>query len=143
MKEQLDNEKALPWNEHTSMCEIELAEPDDFNKIVETLTRIGIPSEESKTLFQSCHLLHKRGRYYIVHFKEMFLMDGKPSKFTEYDLARRNTIATLLSDWGLVANIITPEDQLVPQAPMSCIKIISYKAKPEWTLVPKYTIGKK
>ena len=122
------------------MLEISLSEPDDFLKIKETLTRIGVASKrESQTLFQSCHILHKQGRYFIVHFKELFMLDGKPSNFTSDDLARRNTIATLLSDWGLLD--IVDESQATEKTSLRNIKIISHNNKKEWNLESKYSIG--
>ena len=121
------------------MVECTLAEPDDFLKIRETLTRIGVASRKDKTLFQSCHILHKQGRYYIVHFKELFALDGKPTNLSQNDIERRNTIAGLLEDWNLVEILGMNE----PKAPLSQIKIISYKEKEEWTLETKYNIGKK
>jgi len=123
------------------MLQISLAEPDDFLKVKETLTRIGVASQKDNTLFQSCHILQKRGLYYIVHFKELFLLDGKISSLEIGDLARRNTIAQLLSDWNLIEIISKPEK--FECAPMREIKIISYKEKNVWNLVPKYNIGKK
>ena len=122
------------------MLEVALNEPDDFLKIKETLTRIGVASRKDKKLFQSCHILHKQGRYFIVHFKELFLLDGKKSNFEGNDLERRNTIATLLSDWGLV-NFVKKEE--LSCAPLKQIKIIPYREKAEWELCPKYNIGKK
>ena len=123
------------------MLEITLNEPDDFLKVRETLTRIGIASRKEKKLFQSCHILHKQGRYFIVHFKELFLLDGKKATLEESDLQRRNTIATLLSDWGLV-NIIDPA-QAKDKAPLRQIKVVSYREKKEWELCQKYNIGVK
>ena len=128
----------IEWNADM-MVEVTLAQPDDFLKVKETLSRIGVASNKSKTLFQSCHILHKRGRYFIVHFKELFRMDGKTSNITENDVARRNTIATLLSDWGLVS--LVSETHLEPVAPMRQIKVIPYRDKENWNLVVKYTIG--
>jgi len=123
-----------------SMLEVTLNEPDDFLKVRETLTRIGVASRKDKKLYQSCHILHKQGRYFIVHFKELFLLDGKKSNLEENDLARRNTIAQLMSDWGLV----TLENATIePLAPMRQIKIIPFKEKNEWELCPKYNIGNK
>ena len=122
-----------------SMLEVSLSEPDDFLKIRETLTRIGVASRKDQKLFQSCHILHKQGRYFIVHFKELFALDGKDTNLSENDIARRNTIVKLLSDWGLVEMKATPE----PIAPLSQIKIISFKEKNEWILETKYNIGKK
>lgn len=124
-----------------SMLEVTLNEPDDFLKVRETLTRIGVASRRDNTLFQSCHILHKQGRYFIVHFKELFLLDGKKSNLEENDLARRNTIATLMSDWGLVS--IDNRDKAQPLAPLRQIKIIPFKEKTNWTLQPKYNIGNK
>ena len=122
------------------MLEVTLNEPDDFLKVRETLTRIGVASRKDKKLYQSCHILHKQGRYFIVHFKELFLLDGKKSNLEENDIARRNTIAQLMSDWGL----ITIDGQKVePLAPMRQIKIIPFKEKNEWELCPKYNIGSK
>lgn len=124
-----------------SMLEVTLNEPDDFLKVRETLTRIGVASRRDNTLFQSCHILHKQGRYFIVHFKELFLLDGKKSNLEENDIARRNTIATLMSDWGLVS--IDNRDKAQPLAPLRQIKIIPFKEKTNWTLQPKYNIGSK
>ena len=121
------------------MLEVTLNEPDDFLKVRETLTRIGVASRKDKKLFQSCHILHKQGRYFITHFKELFLLDGKKSNLEDSDLERRNTIATLLSDWGLV-NIVNR--QMVEQkAPLRTIKIVSYREKSDWVLCQKYNIG--
>jgi hypothetical protein len=122
------------------MLEVILNEPDDFLKIKETLTRIGVSSKKiPNTLFQSCHILHKQGRYFIVHFKELFLLDGKNASLTENDIERRNTITTLLSDWGLL-NIVN-EENAQPQTDLRSIKIISHRAKVDWDLKPKYSIG--
>lgn len=122
------------------MLEVTLNEPDDFLKVRETLTRIGVASRKTTNkLYQSCHILHKQGRYFIVHFKELFLLDGKPSNLTENDMERRNTIATLLSDWGLVS-IVNPA-QCANKAPLRQIKIISHKEKGNWELIAKYAIG--
>ena len=122
------------------MLEVRLNEPDDFLKVRETLSRIGVASRKDKTLFQSCHILHKQGKYYIVHFKELFALDGKDTNLSENDIARRNTIANLLSDWGLIDVIGT---SIVEAAPLSQIKVISFKEKNEWKLETKYNIGKK
>ena len=122
------------------MLEVGLKEPDDFLKVRETLSRIGVASRKEKTLFQSCHILHKQGKYYIVHFKELFALDGKDTNLSENDIARRNTIANLLSDWGLV-KVVSESD--VESAPLSQIKVISFKEKNEWKLETKYNIGKK
>lgn len=124
------------------MIEVTLEQQDDFLKVRETLTRIGIASRKDKTLYQSCHVLHKQGKYYIVHFKELFALDGKPANFDEADTARRNTIANLLSDWGLI-KLVDASKSASPVAPMSQIKIIPHKDKSEWTLEAKYTIGRK
>ena len=121
------------------MLEVGLKEPDDFLKVRETLSRIGVASRKNKTLFQSCHILHKQGKYYIVHFKELFALDGKDTNLTENDISRRNTIAKLLLDWGLV-NIIS---ELGEVAPLSQIKVLSYSDKNDWVLETKYNIGKK
>jgi len=125
-----------------SMIEVGLQEQEDFLKVRETLTRIGVASRKDKTLYQSCHILHKQGRYYIVHFKELFALDGKPTNFNEEDQGRRNTITNLLAEWGLVS-IINPDSSTDPIAPLSQIKIISHKEKEEWALVAKYNIGRK
>ena len=121
------------------MLEVTLNEPDDFLKIRETLTRIGVASRKDNKLFQSCHILHKQGRYFIVHFKELFLLDGKPSNLIENDIQRRNTISTLLADWGLV-NIVNPE-VAKDLAPLRQITVIPFKEKSQWELCPKYNIG--
>jgi len=122
------------------MLEVSLNEPDDFLKVRETLSRIGVASRKDKTLFQSCHILHKQGKYYIVHFKELFALDGKDTNLSENDIARRNTIANLLSDWGLVDVVGTTK---IEAAPLSQIKVISFKEKGDWKLETKYNIGKK
>jgi hypothetical protein len=124
-----------------TMVEVKLKKEDDFLKIKETLTRIGVASERTKTLYQSCHILHKRGRYYITHFKEMFALDGKPTSLDVEDIQRRNTIIKLLSDWGLLT-IVDPT-QITDQAPMRLVKVIPHKEKDQWQLVAKYRIGKK
>jgi len=121
--------------------EVELPEPDNFLKVKETLTRIGVASLKTKTLYQSCLILHKRGKFYIVHFKEMFLLDGKPSDFTIDDKARRNTIANLLHEWNLV-KLVDPAKSAEPLAPLNSIKVLSYAEKPNWVLQSKYTIGR-
>ena len=123
------------------MLEITLAEPDDFLKVRETLTRIGVASRRENKLFQSCHILHKQGRYYIVHFKELFMLDGKKANLEQSDVERRNTIATLLSDWGLVE--IQNKEVAQECAPLRQIKIIGFKDKEQWELCPKYNIGNK
>ena len=123
----------------TEMLEVTLNEPDDFLKIRETLTRIGVASRKDQKLYQSCHILHKQGRYFIVHFKELFLLDGKPSNLLENDLQRRNTITTLLADWGLIS-IVDPS-KAKDIAPLRQIKVIPFKEKSQWELCPKYNIG--
>ncbi len=125
-----------------SLVEISLLEQEDFLKIKETLTRIGVASKKDNTLYQSCHILHKQSKYYIVHFKELFVLDGKPSNFSDDDKARRNTISTLLEQWGLL-KIVRPEYIAELMAPISQIKIISHKEKDDWQLVAKYNIGRK
>ena len=133
-----DNIQITDWTPG-SMLEVMLSEPDDFLKIRETLTRIGVASRKDQKLFQSCHILHKQGRYFIVHFKELFALDGKDTNLSENDIARRNTIANLLNDWGL----IEVKGSVEPMAPLSQIKILSFREKDEWTLETKYNIGKK
>ena len=123
-----------------NMLEISFKENDDFLKIRETLTRIGVSSRKDKTLYQSCHILHKRGKYYLVHFKEVFALDGKESSITENDLARRNAIARLLEEWDLLS-ILDEEQSSTPLAPMSQIKVLPHKEKDEWNLIAKYNIG--
>ena len=122
-----------------SPLEVSLNDSEDFLKVRETLSRIGVASKKDKVLYQSCHILHKKGRYFITHFKELFALDGKEADFQDNDLQRRNTIAKLLQDWGLVSILTEVEDY----APLSQIKIISFKEKREWELIPKYNIGKK
>jgi hypothetical protein len=133
-----NNEKSVEWTP-ASMLEITLNEPDDFLKVRETLTRIGVASRQDRKLFQSCHILHKQGRYFIVHFKELFVLDGKPSTITENDVQRRNTIAVLLADWGLVTMVNT--EMAKDRAPLRQIKVISHKERDQWELCPKYNIG--
>ena len=130
--------ESVNWTQE-QMLEVELKEPDDFLKIRETLSRIGVASRKDKVLYQSCHILHKQGKYFIVHFKELFALDGKQTNLSENDIARRNTISRLLSDWGLVKI----KGETDPAAPLSQIKIISFKEKNEWILETKYNIGKK
>ena len=125
-----------------SLIEVRLASEEDFLKIKETLTRIGVASRKDKKLFQSCHILHKQGKYYIVHFKELFALDGKPSNFSDDDIARRNTIVNLLAEWELIG-LVSPQKSSTPVAPFSQVKVITHKEKDEWELVAKYTIGKK
>jgi hypothetical protein len=124
------------------LVEVKIAEEEDFLKIKETLTRIGVASRKDNKLYQSCHILHKQGKYYIVHFKELFALDGKPTDFTDEDKGRRNTIASLLEEWGLI-KVVETERVKEPKAPMSQIKIIPYKDKGNWTLEAKYSIGRK
>ncbi len=126
------------WTQE-QMLEVTLNEPDDFLKVRETLSRIGVASRREKKLYQSCHILHKQGKYYIVHFKELFALDGKKTNLSENDIARRNTISNLLSDWGLIKIVGNIDDT----APLSQIKILPYKEKNEWILETKYNIGKK
>ena len=128
----------INWTQE-QLLEVGLDEPDDFLKVRETLSRIGVASRKERKLYQSCHILHKQGRYYIVHFKELFALDGKNTNLSENDIARRNTIVNLLDDWGLVEVLGKTE----PSAPLSQIKVISYKEKSDWTLETKYNIGKK
>ena len=134
----MEENNIVEWNPN-DMLEVSLNEPDDFLKIRETLTRIGVASRKDNKLYQSCHILHKQGRYFIVHFKELFLLDGKKSNLEENDVARRNTIAILMSDWGLLS--IDKKDNAQPVAPLRQIKIISFKDKDQWELCPKYNIG--
>ena len=133
----MEENDIVQWSP-TEMLEVTLNEPDDFLKVHETLTRIGVASRKDKKLFQSCHILHKQGRYFIVHFKELFLLDGKKANLEKNDIMRRNTIATLLSDWGLIDVVSATELEC---APLRQIKIISYKDKHNWELCPKYNIG--
>jgi len=125
------------------LVEVTLKEQDDFLKVRETLTRIGVASKKDNTLFQSCHILHKRGQYYVVHFKELFALDGKPTDITENDLARRNAIVNLLEDWGLLKVVDKRQTETPEPIFLSQVKIISHKEKDKWQLVPKYNIGKK
>ena len=136
----MEENNIIEWTP-TSMLEVTLNEPDDFLKVRETLTRIGVASRKDNKLYQSCHILHKQGRYFIVHFKELFLLDGKKSNLEENDVARRNTIATLMSDWGLVS--IYDKTKAESLAPLRQIKIIPFKEKDDWELCPKYNIGNK
>jgi len=127
--------------EPTNMVEVALTEPDDFLKVRETLTRIGVASRKERKLYQSCHILHKQGRYYIVHFKELFALDGKKTNLSLNDVQRRNRIAKLLSDWGLI-NVVE-EERIEDLAPLNQIKVLSFKEKDEWSLESKYNIGRK
>ena len=133
-------EPTVDWSQD-QMIEVMLNEPDDFLKVRETLTRIGVASRKEKKLYQSCHILHKQGRYYIVHFKELFALDGKRANLTVNDIQRRNRISKLLSDWGLVT--IVKENSVEDIAPLNQIKVLAYKDKSEWILEQKYNIGKK
>ena len=134
------SEPEVSWSQN-SMIEVSLNEPDDFLKVRETLTRIGVASRKEKKLYQSCHILHKQGRYYIVHFKELFALDGKHANLTVNDVQRRNRIAQLLSDWGLIT--IISESEVADIAPLNQIKVLAFKEKQEWTLESKYNIGRK
>ena len=125
-----------------TLVEVRINNDDDFLKIRETLTRIGVASRKDKTIYQSCHILHKQGRYYIVHFKELFALDGKPSNFGDEDKGRRNTIANLIAEWGLV-ELVDKNKSTEPVAPLSQIKVLPHREKNEWNLVAKYNIGKK
>lgn len=136
--ENQNNVVSIDWTP-AMMLEITLNEPDDFLKVRETLTRIGVASRKENKLYQSCHILHKQGRYFIVHFKELFLLDGKPSNLLENDIQRRNTIVTLLVDWGLVTAV--QASQLEDKAPLRQIKVLSFREKDDWELCPKYNIG--
>ena len=136
----MSEEDLVSWSPE-SMLEITLAQPDDFLKVRETLSRVGVASRKDKILYQSCHILHKQGRYYIVHFKELFALDGKDSTITQNDIERRNTIAGLLQDWSLLA--IVKNEEAEKKAPLSQIKVLAFKEKSEWNLQAKYNIGKK
>jgi hypothetical protein len=125
------------------LVQVTLKEDDDFLKVRETLTRIGVASKKDRTLYQSCHILHKRGLYYVVHFKELFALDGKPTDITDNDLSRRNAIINLLEDWGLVNIVEKKQTENPPPIFLSQIKILSHKEKNDWQLVPKYNIGKR
>jgi hypothetical protein len=138
MDNKAEQEVAIEWTP-ASMLEITLRQPDDFLKVKETLTRIGVSSKRDNKLYQSCHILHKQGRYFILSFKELFLLDGKPSTIVQNDIQRRNTIATLLSDWGLLEIVNT--SQAADKAPLRQIKIIPFKDKAQWELIQKYNIG--
>ena len=133
-------ENEIQWKQ-SDMVEVVLGEPDDFLKVRETLTRIGVASRKEKKIYQSCHILHKQGRYYIVHFKELFALDGKHANLTSNDVQRRNRIARLLADWGLIS--IVKETDVADIAPLNQIKVLAYKDKGDWILEQKYNIGKK
>ena len=134
------SEVEVQWKQ-SDMVEVTLGEPDDFLKVRETLTRIGVASRKEKKIYQSCHILHKQGKYYIVHFKELFALDGKNTNFSSNDLQRRNRIAKLLSDWGLIS--VVDADKISELAPLNQIKVLSFKDKSDWTLESKYNIGRK
>ena len=134
------SENEIQWKQ-SDMVEVTLGEPDDFLKVRETLTRIGVASRKEKKIYQSCHILHKQGKYYIVHFKELFALDGKKTNLTNNDVQRRNRIAQLLSDWGLVT--VIEKTSIEDIAPLNQIKVLSFKDKDEWTLESKYNIGRK
>ena len=134
------SEETISWSP-SDMLEVTIKQPDDFLKVRETLTRIGVASRKDKTLFQSCHILHKQGKYYITHFKELFALDGKKSTLSDNDIQRRNTIALLLQDWNLID--ISEKTRTEDKAPLSQIKVLPFKEKSEWNLVAKYNIGKK
>jgi len=134
------SEEIISWSQ-SDMLEVTIKQPDDFLKIRETLTRIGVASRKDKTLYQSCHILHKQGKYYITHFKELFALDGKKSTLVENDIQRRNTIALLLQDWNLIEVVKT--SMVENKAPLSQIKVLPFKEKNDWNLVAKYNIGKK
>ena len=136
----MSGETEIQWKQ-TDMVEVVLGEPDDFLKVRETLTRIGVASRKEKKIYQSCHILHKQGKYYIVHFKELFALDGKQTNFSLNDLQRRNRIVQLLSDWGLIKVIDAAKIENL--APLNQIKVLAFKEKQEWTLESKYNIGRK
>ena len=136
----MSGELEVQWKQ-SDMIEVVLKEPDDFLKVRETLTRIGVASRKEKKIYQSCHILHKQGKYYIVHFKELFALDGKNTNFSLNDLQRRNRIAQLLSDWGLIT--VVDAEKIEDLAPLNQIKVLSFKDKGEWTLESKYNIGRK
>jgi len=134
------SEETINWSQE-DMLEVTIKQPDDFLKVRETLTRIGVASRKDKTLFQSCHILHKQGKYFITHFKELFALDGKKSTLTQNDIQRRNTIALLLQDWNLID--VSDKTRTEDKAPLSQIKVLPFKEKSEWSLSAKYNIGKK
>ena len=136
----MSGETEIQWKQ-TDMVEVVLSEPDDFLKVRETLTRIGVASRKEKKIYQSCHILHKQGKYYIVHFKELFALDGKKTNLSLNDVQRRNRIVQLLSDWGLIS--VVSVDQIADLAPLNQIKVLSFKEKNDWTLESKYNIGRK
>ena len=136
----MSGETEIQWKQ-TDMVEVVLGEPDDFLKVRETLTRIGVASRKEKKIYQSCHILHKQGKYYIVHFKELFALDGKKTNLSLNDVQRRNRIVQLLSDWGLIT--VVNADQITDLAPLNQIKVLAFKEKNDWTLESKYNIGRK
>ena len=138
----MNGELEIQWKQ-SDMVEVTLNEPDDFLKVRETLTRIGVASRKEKKIYQSCHILHKQGKYYIVHFKELFALDGKNTNLSLNDIQRRNRIVQLLLDWGLVTTNSISKDQITDLAPLNQIKVLSFKEKNEWTLESKYNIGRK
>ena len=140
MENNEDKERRQISLELDDLVEVELAEEDDFLKVRETLTRIGVASRKTQTLFQSCHILHKKGKYYIVHFKELFALDGKPTNLSDNDVGRRNTIANLLAEWGLLS-LVDAEKSTEPIVSMNQVKILAHKEKSEWNLTAKYNIG--
>tara|TARA_B100000945_G_C20013018_1_gene426359 strand:- start:21 stop:464 length:444 start_codon:yes stop_codon:yes gene_type:complete len=140
VEEKMSQVAEVQWT-RDSMVEVKLSQPDDFLKVRETLSRIGVASRKEKKLYQSCHILHKQGRYYIVHFKELFALDGKTANLTQNDVQRRNRITQLLSDWGLIS--IVNDETITDIAPLNQIKVLAYKEKGEWELESKYNIGKK
>ena len=138
----MNGELEIQWKQ-SDMVEVTLNEPDDFLKVRETLTRIGVASRKEKKIYQSCHILHKQGKYYIVHFKELFALDGKNTSLSLNDIQRRNSIVQLLLDWGLVTTNSISKDKIADLAPLNQIKVLSFKEKNEWTLESKYNIGRK
>ncbi len=138
----MNGELDIQWKQ-SDMVEVTLNEPDDFLKVRETLTRIGVASRKEKKIYQSCHILHKQGKYYIVHFKELFALDGKHTNFSLNDVQRRNRIVQLLVDWGLVSINDISKEKILDLAPLNQIKVLSFKEKNEWTLESKYNIGRK
>ena len=138
----MNGDTDITWKQ-TDMVEVTLSEPDDFLKVRETLTRIGVASRKERKIYQSCHILHKQGKYYIVHFKELFALDGKNTNLSINDLQRRNRIVQLLLDWGLVSIVEQSKDKIADLAPLNQIKVLSFKEKNEWTLESKYNIGRK
>ena len=138
----MSGEIEIQWRQ-TDMVEVVLSEPDDFLKVRETLTRIGVASRKERKIYQSCHILHKQGKYYIVHFKELFALDGKKTNLSQNDVQRRNRIVQLLVDWGLVSICSLSQEKIADLAPLNQIKVLSFKEKGEWTLESKYNIGRK